>query len=72
MTIDERLERLTERHEALTQSMELMHHDVAEMQKREAERDAKFEERFSRLLGIVETLADMARNYEHRIERLEG
>jgi archaellum component FlaC len=72
MTIDERLERLTERHEALTQSMELMHHDVAEMQKREAERDAKFEERFSRLLGIVETLADMARNHEHRIERLEG
>ena len=42
------------------------------MQKREAERDAKFEERFSRLLGIVETLADMARNHEHRIERLEG
>ena len=27
MTIDERLERLTERHEALTQSVELMHRD---------------------------------------------
>jgi len=27
MTIDERLDRLTERHEALTQSIELMHRD---------------------------------------------
>src|ERR1019366_7883247 len=28
MTIDERLERLTDRHQALTQSLELLHHDV--------------------------------------------
>jgi archaellum component FlaC len=28
MTIDERLERLTERHEALTQSVEMLTHDV--------------------------------------------
>ena len=28
MTIDERLEELTERHEALTQSVELLHRDV--------------------------------------------
>ena len=28
MTIDERLEKLTERHEALTQSVELFHRDV--------------------------------------------
>lgn len=55
MTIDERLERLTERHEALTQSLELLHHDIGEMQAaaaerdaREAERDAKYNERFSR------------------------
>lgn len=33
MTIDERLERLTERHEALTQSMELLTADVHNMQK---------------------------------------
>jgi len=30
MTIDERIERLTERHEALTQSIELMHSDWQE------------------------------------------
>jgi archaellum component FlaC len=28
MTIDERIDRLTERHEALTQSVELLTHDV--------------------------------------------
>jgi hypothetical protein len=28
MTIDERLEKLTERHEALTQSVELLHRNV--------------------------------------------
>ena len=31
MTIDERLDRLTERHEALTQSVELLTRDVAEL-----------------------------------------
>jgi hypothetical protein len=56
MTIDERLERLTERHEALTQSMELFQHDIAEMRAAAAERDAKYDERFSRILDVVENL----------------
>jgi archaellum component FlaC len=30
MTIDERLDRLTERHEALAQSLEILTHDVRE------------------------------------------
>ncbi|MGC9948155.1 MAG: hypothetical protein ABSF64_17460 [Bryobacteraceae bacterium] len=64
MTIDERLERLTERHEALTQSIELTHHDIEEMVKREAARDAKYSERFSRILDLIE-------NHERRIEGLE-
>ncbi len=34
MTIDERLERLTERHEALTQSLELLAHQQADAEKR--------------------------------------
>jgi hypothetical protein len=72
MTIDERLERLTERHEALTQSMELFQHDMAEMRAAAAERDAKYNERFSRILDVVETLAATARSHEQRIERLEG
>jgi len=32
MTIDERLDRLAERHEALTQSVELLTRDVSELQ----------------------------------------
>ncbi|MGO4886028.1 MAG: hypothetical protein ACLP59_35170 [Bryobacteraceae bacterium] len=72
MTIDERLERLAERHEALTQSMELFQHDMAAMR-------AEFNERFSRILDIVEKqagnidkLADLAHDHERRLERLEG
>jgi len=65
MTIDERLEKLTVRHEALTQSIELMHHDMAEMQQHEAERDAKYADRFGRILDLIE-------NHERRIEHLEG
>jgi len=72
MTIDERLERLAERHEALTQSMELFQHDMAEMRATAAERDAITDARIGRLLGIVEKLADTADNHERRIERLEG
>ena len=72
MTIDERLERLTERHEALTQSMELFQRDMAEMRAATAERDAKYNERFSRILDVVEALAATARNHEQRIERLES
>ena len=31
MTIDERLEKLTERHEALTMNLELLHRDVQDL-----------------------------------------
>lgn len=72
MTIDERLERLTERHEALTQSVELM---AAENR----ERDEKADARMGKLIGLIEKLAvsvdkvaQIAANHEHRIDRLEG
>jgi hypothetical protein len=65
MTIDERLERLIERHEALTQTLELQ--------------NLQWEERFSRLVGLVErigqsieTLGRIAEMREHRLNRLEG
>jgi archaellum component FlaC len=31
MTIDERIEKLTERHEALTQTVEMLAHDIVEL-----------------------------------------
>jgi hypothetical protein len=64
MTIDERLEKLTERHEAFVQSMELANHE--------------WNARFSRLLSLVETdaanirsLARVAEAHEHRLDNLE-
>jgi hypothetical protein len=86
MTIDERLERLTERHEALTQSMELFQHDMAEMRAAAAEmraaaaeRDAITDARISRILDVVEKqagnidkLAIVAHHHEQRLDRLEG
>ena len=61
MTIDERLDRLTERHEALTQTVEIM----ASMQQRN-------EEAIFRLVGVVENLVQVARGHERRISGLEG
>ncbi len=61
MTIDERLERLTERHEALTQTVELM---AAENKQRDR-RMGEVMEGIARLLHIAEI-------HEQRIERLEG
>ncbi|MGA3044006.1 MAG: hypothetical protein ABSF54_24795 [Bryobacteraceae bacterium] len=86
MTIDERLERLTERHEALAQALELtasMQRGAAkrleENEKPQKERDIQYNERFNRILDIVETqavnidnLAAIARDHEHRIQRQEN
>jgi archaellum component FlaC len=75
MTIDERLERLTERHEALTQTVELM---AAESRAMAAENQAGFERlrKVENILGQVarslDTLARVVELHEHRIDTLEG
>ena len=61
MTIDERLERLTERHEALAQSLELMVLENRERDKRLAE----IMEGIARLLHIAQI-------HESRLDGLEG
>ncbi|MGA3235912.1 MAG: hypothetical protein ABSG03_06400 [Bryobacteraceae bacterium] len=61
LTIEERLEKLTERHEALTQTVELI---VAENQQRDR-RMGEIMEGIARLLHVAEIR-------EQRIERLEG
>ncbi len=64
MTIDQRLDRLTERHEALTQSIELMHRDWQERWTAVAaalQQDAE----------NIRALARIAEIHEQRIERLE-
>jgi hypothetical protein len=49
MTIDERLDRLTERHEALTQTVEL----IAAAQIKSDERMAELTETMTRLANII-------------------
>jgi archaellum component FlaC len=68
MTIDERLERLTERHEALTQTVELiagmqrdLTRDVQQLSKT-AEQDAE----------NIRALARIAEIHERRLTDLEG
>ena len=72
MTIDERLERLAERHEALTQTVELM---IAENRERDRRIAAENRERDGRMTEIMEGIARLlhiAEIHEQRIERLEG
>ena len=61
MTIDERLDRLVERHGVLSQSVELLTKDVRELGKYVGE----VAEGTARLLHIAQI-------HEHRITRLEG
>jgi hypothetical protein len=60
MTIDERLERLTERHEALTQTVELI-----------AAAQIKNDERMAELRDTMNRLANIIIAHEQRIESLE-
>jgi hypothetical protein len=65
MTVDERIERLTERHEALTQSIELMHSDWQERWKAVTTALEKDGEN-------IRALARIAEIRKQRIERLES
>lgn len=64
MNIDERLEKLTERHEALTQTVELT---VIENR----ERDAKWDKRFGFIGESLERLANIAQLHQHRLDSHE-
>jgi prefoldin subunit 5 len=61
MNIDERLEKLTERHEALTQSAELITHDIRTLGILVKE-----------IAGGIRDLVAVARSHEQRISRLEN
>ncbi|MGH9585236.1 MAG: hypothetical protein ACRD4O_20145 [Bryobacteraceae bacterium] len=65
MNIDERLEKLTERHEALTQTVEL----IVSMQR---ENEKRFEKRFEQNENRVERLITILEHHEKRISGLES
>lgn len=85
MTIDERLEALAARHEALAQSVELLAHTVHELS---TSTDEKFqllaagivqladsqqhtEERLTRLIDVVASIAKVTQTHAERIDGLE-
>jgi hypothetical protein len=75
MTIDERLERLTERHEALTETVEL----IAASQAKADERVEKVTADIGKLTALmaetdrfINRLAHIAEAHEQRLDHLEG
>jgi ABC-type transporter Mla subunit MlaD len=61
MTTDERIDRLTERHEALTQSVELLLQTTRE-----------HSQQITELMEAAASLLHVAEIHEQRISRLEG
>jgi len=61
MTIDERLEKLAERHEALTQTVEMLTHDIQNL-KVVAQQDGE----------NIRALARIAEIHERRLTGIEG
>ena len=85
MNIEERLEKLTERHEALTQTVELlagMHRDNEELFRRfQEESDKRFERADKRMGEVMETINQLGRiaglhqeldDHEQRLDKLDG
>lgn len=68
MTIDERLERLTERHEALAQTVESL---VAENRKTAEESQCR-DRRLGEIMKGIARLLHVAEIHERRITELEG
>jgi hypothetical protein len=64
MTIDERIEKLTERHEALTQSVEIMQHE-------NERKIGLLTTLMAQTHEDIAALARIAEAHEHRIDRLE-
>jgi hypothetical protein len=75
MTIDERLDRLAERHEALTQTVELLTTDGRELTsavKVLAREHGKLDTLVNEIAEGTVRLLRAIESHEHRISRLEG
>jgi hypothetical protein len=75
VTIEERLDRLTDRHEALTQSVELMGHRMVEIMEAVAHHDrrlAEIMEGIARLLHVAEIHEHRLDDHDRRISGLES
>jgi hypothetical protein len=74
MNIDERLERLTARHEALTRSLEMLAQDIRDLAKAQVElvqAQSATEQRMGQVLDLYTRLGNIVIGHEDRISRLE-
>jgi archaellum component FlaC len=71
MTIDERLDRLTERHEALTQSVELMALENKERDRRLAVENKERDRRLDQIMEGLARLVHVAEIHEQRLDDLD-
>jgi ribosomal protein L12E/L44/L45/RPP1/RPP2 len=71
MNIDERIEKLTERHEALAQTVELMLHTAREQAREQGERLAQIITAINQDAENIRALARIAELHQSRIEKLE-
>jgi hypothetical protein len=74
MTIDERLDRLVERHEALAESVEFLaaaNREIAELTRQNSENIAKLIEVSNRDAEDIRALARIAELHDRRLTRLE-
>ena len=72
MTIEEKLERLTDRVDAITQSVELVTTLHRDLEKETASRFAETASRFAETLQFINRLAHVAEAHEQRLDDLEG
>jgi len=68
MDMDERLEKLVERHEALSQTVEI----IATMQRENEKRFDQVTHNFEIVLDSIKRLEIIATSHEDRLEDLEG
>ena len=74
MDIDQRLEKLTERHEALAQTMELVVHMQRKNEEANQKNEALLEKSQTLIVQVIESvdsLARIAHAHENRITHLE-
>jgi len=72
LDIDQRLDRLIERHEALTQTVELMAAENRERDQRLATENQEPARRMDEIMEAIARLLHIAEIHEHRTDRREG
>jgi hypothetical protein len=71
MSIDDRLEKLAERHEALAQTVELMAAENQQRLRELAARDKQIDKRFTEVIDGIARLLHVAEIHEHRSTDLQ-